>query len=120
MAEVSGSYRGVADLAEIWASAPGEVAMAPKTAARMRTGYRELAAAVVTTKMTVMPAEMPVPATVGPAMVTPAMPVAMTTAVAPTVTSTFADRHARKQGRQNKDHNPDCRFEHGTLPCANR
>ncbi|WP_249133166.1 hypothetical protein [Bradyrhizobium sp. AUGA SZCCT0182] len=115
MAEVSGSYRSVADLAEI----RGE-AMAAKTAPRIRTGYGELAAAVVTTKMTVMPAEMPVPATVGPAMVTPAMPVAMTTAVAPTVTSTFADRHARKQGRQNKDHNSDCRFGHGTLPCATR
>jgi hypothetical protein len=36
------------------------------------------------------------------------------------VTTAFADRHARKQGRQNKDHNSDSRFGHGMLPCATR
>ena len=45
--------------------------------------------------------------------VTPAVPTA-------SVATAFADRHARKQGRENKDHNSDCRFGHGTLPCATR
>jgi hypothetical protein len=91
-------------------------------AARIRTGNREPSAAMVATKMTVMAAEMPVAAAVP--VVTTAMSMATAMPMATTVTTAFAERHARKQGRQNEDHNSDCRFGHGpllgTLLCAAR
>jgi hypothetical protein len=64
-----------------------------------------------------MPAATMSEAMVTTAMSTTAMSATMTPAAmaAASVAAAFADRHARKQGRQNKDHNSDCRSEHGRL-----
>ena len=90
-----------------------------KTAPRKRAGYRVPAASVMAAAK--VPAAETMTATVvtatmmAAAMMTAAMASTMTAAVA---SAAFADRHARQQGAQNNDRNPDCWFEHDTLPAA--
>ena len=55
-------------------------------------------------------AEMPVAAAMTATMASVA------TAMSATMAASFADRGARQQRSQCDDHNPDRRFEHGSLP----
>jgi hypothetical protein len=125
--------RGVSDLAEIRTAMSGKRAIAVKTAARKRVGYREPRAATVpAAKMRVAEAvastaEMAMASTTEMTAAKMATAVATTTmaattmaAAAVTAAATSAESRAREQRRQDKDRNSNCRFGHGTLPAPRR